>query len=42
MTVVDLSISKRKEIENQTDMVGDAIRDRVIAFSKDFKTSATR
>lgn len=39
MDVVDLSISKKEEEENKTDMVGDTIRDQVLVYSKDFKTS---
>lgn len=39
MTVVDLSISKKAELANHTDMLGDRIRDEAKQFVKDFKTS---
>ena len=39
MTVVDLSISKRQEELNKTDYVSDTIRQRVLDYSKAFKTS---
>lgn len=39
MGVVDLQISKKQEEANKTDMVGDTIREQVVEYSKDFKTS---
>lgn len=39
MEVVDLQISKKEEEVNKTDMVGDTLRDQVLGYSKDFKTS---
>lgn len=39
MTVVDLSISKKAELANHTDMLGDRIREEAKRFVKDFKTS---
>ncbi|MFT5169892.1 MAG: hypothetical protein ACI9F2_000597 [Lysobacterales bacterium] len=39
MTVVDLSISKKKEDANHTDMLGDRMREDILEYAKDFKTS---
>lgn len=39
MSVVDLSISKKAELANYTDMLGDRIREEAKTFVKDFKTS---
>ena len=39
MEVVDLEISKKEEAENKTDKVGDTIREQILEYSKDFKTS---
>jgi hypothetical protein len=37
--VVELSISKKEEMANKTDFVGDKIRDQIIDYTKDFKRS---
>lgn len=37
--VVELSISKKKELENKTDFVGDKIRSEILDYTKDFKRS---
>jgi len=39
MSVVDLSISKKKEEENKLEAINDSIREEILAYSKDFKTS---
>ena len=39
MSVVDLSISKKQEEANKTDMVGDQIREDILEYAKNFKTS---
>jgi hypothetical protein len=39
MTVVDLSISKKEEMANYSDLLGDRIRDEAKQFVKDFKIS---
>lgn len=39
MSVVDLSISKKKELAGKTDMIGNTIRRETQQFAKDFKTS---
>ncbi len=39
MSVVDLSISKKEEEADKTDMIGDQIREDVLKYSKEFKMS---
>lgn len=39
MNVVDISVSKKKEVDNKTDFVGDKIRSEILEYAKDFKRS---
>jgi len=39
MTVVDLSISKKKEEENKLEFINDTLREETLDYAKNFKTS---